>query len=54
MFSFDLRSGYNHVDVAEAHKFNVFTVLPFGQPQFFLLVYQSGSAISSLSVSPKC
>ena len=40
MFSFDLKSGYNHIDIAQAHhkylgiawgqKFHVFTVLPFG------------------------
>ena len=40
MFSFDLKSGYHHVDIAEVHqkylgfswgdKFYVFTVLPFG------------------------
>ena len=40
LFSFDLKSGYHHVDVAEAHQrflgiewggaYYVFTVLPFG------------------------
>ena len=40
LFSFDLKSGYHHIDIAEAHfkylgvswegKFYVFTVLPFG------------------------
>ena len=40
MFSFDLKSGYHHVDVAEAHQrfldiewggaYYMFTVLPFG------------------------
>ena len=40
MFSFDLKSGYHHIDIAQAHhkylgfawgeKFYVFTVLPFG------------------------
>ena len=40
MFSFDLKSGYHHVDVAEVHQkflgiewggaYYVFTVLPFG------------------------
>ena len=40
LFSFDLKSGYHHVDVAEAHQrflgiecggaYYMFTVLPFG------------------------
>ena len=40
MFSFDLKSGYHHIDTAEVHqkylgfawrlKYTVFTVLPFG------------------------
>ena len=40
LFSFDLKSGYHHIDIAEAHfkylgvswegKFDIFTVLPFG------------------------
>ena len=40
MFSFDLKSGYHHVDIAKEHwkylgfswesRFYVFTVLPFG------------------------
>ena len=40
LFTFDLKSGYHHVDIAEEHykylgfvwhgRFNIFTVLPFG------------------------
>ena len=54
MFSFDLKSGYHHVDIAKEHwkylgfswesRFYVFTVLPFGlSSACYIIIHQAGA-----------